>query len=183
MPHEPSQQLRRTPLGLPSGVVRLCKHDSQWGQLYLTQEVLIRKAIGCQLLDLQHVGSTCIPNIKAKPIVDILMGIESLPQGLSLVEPLSRIQFEYLANALVPGHLVFAKGSPRTYLLHVVEHTGAAWMRVIAFRNILLCSPPIAARYEALKVALSRQFHDDRAGYAEAKTEFIDRILKTGGQL
>lgn len=167
-------------LGLAATIVRLCDHTPVWGQLYIEEELRISEALRGQCLDIQHVGSTFVPGLKAKPIIDILVGVRDLKTGLSLVEPLSQIEYTYLGDTLVPNHLVFGKGLQRSYLLHVVQHLSDAWTRVIAFRDILRSKPSIASRYEVLKVLLSKQYHNDRTGYGEAKTVFIDAVLANG---
>lgn len=168
-------------LGLPPKTVRLRSHASAWPELYRREEALLREVAGGVLLSIQHVGSTCIRGLKAKPIIDILGGVEALAQGRELAGPLRKAGYDYLGGDLVPNHHVYGKGEHRTHLLHVVEYNGSAWRRVIAFRDIMLEYPDVAARYEALKIRLSREFSTDRAAYGEAKTAYIDRILAEFG--
>jgi len=168
-------------LGLPAKTVRLTDHDSVWPELFRREEALLRQVAGGVLLSVQHIGSSCIPGLKAKPIIDILGGVETLAQGQELALPLRHAGYHYLGGHLVPEHHVYGKGDNRTHLLHIVEYNGAAWRRVIAFRDILLKYPDVAARYETLKIGLSRQFPDDRPAYGEAKTAHIDRILAEFG--
>ena len=168
-------------LGLPAKTVRLRDHDSAWPELYRREEALLRQVAGGVLLGVQHVGSTCIPGLKAKPIIDILGGVEALAQGQELALSLRNAGYHYLGGHLVPEHHVYGKGEDRTHLLHVVEYNSSAWRRVIAFRDILLEYPDLAARYEALKIRLSGEFSNDRAAYGEAKTAHIDRILAEFG--
>ena len=170
-------------LGLVTGTVLLKEHDVGWADLYRAEEALLRKILGDILLDIQHVGSTCIPGLRAKPIIDILAGIEALAQGPALADSLRNAGYRYLGGHLVLGHHIFGKGVARTHLLHVVEYQGGAWRRVIAFRDILRKYPGIAARYEARKVQLSCQFRSDRAAYGEAKTPYIDSILAEYGDM
>lgn len=176
--HMTESQDRHRILGLPPRVVELWDHTPHWHQLYQEEASLLRQTIGEYLVDIQHVGSTCIPNIKAKPIIDLLGGVISLEQGLLLVKPLGAIEYSYLGDKIVRGHHIFGKGINRSYLFHVVEYQSAAWTDMITFRDILIRNPQIALSYEALKEKLCVEYANDRTRYGDAKTSFIDRVIE-----
>jgi GrpB-like predicted nucleotidyltransferase (UPF0157 family) len=163
-------------LGLRKGTVLLVDHNPAWHQVFAVEATHIRAALGPTVIDLQHFGSTSIPTIRAKPILDIMLGIADFDRGPLLAPALAAIGYEYVANAGVPNH-VFGKGQPRTHLLHVVAHNGPKWQRNIRFRDRLIADPALAKAYEALKDRLAVEFADNRARYTDAKQDFIDAVV------
>ncbi|MET3896750.1 GrpB-like predicted nucleotidyltransferase (UPF0157 family) [Devosia sp. UYZn731] len=163
-------------LGLRKGIVLLVDHNPDWQQAFAEEDARIRAAVGPIVIDLQHFGSTSIPTIRAKPILDVMLGIADFDQGPLLAPVLAGIGYEYVANAGVPNH-VFGKGEPRTHLLHVVAHDGPKWHRNIRFRDRLLADAALARDYEALKDRLAVEFADNRAAYTDAKQKFIDAAV------
>lgn len=164
------------PLGLAKGQVVLVDSDARWAELYRIEEGRLRAAIGNLVLDIQHFGSTAIPGIKAKPILDILIGIGSFEGGVRLVEPMAGLGYDYVGTEMVPDDHLFGLGASRTHLVHVVEHDSYHWRRNLRFRDRMRADPALAAAYEALKIELAERFADRRADYTKAKQAFIDRI-------
>lgn len=164
------------PLGLEQGKVRLSESDQRWPDLFRTERDRIEPAIGSLVVGIEHFGSTAIPCIKAKPILDILVGLRRFDDGLTLVEPLTALGYDYVGTDMVPNDHLFGLGAARTVLLHAVEHGGYHWNRNLRFRDALRADPHPAAQYELLKVDLATRFADRRADYTAAKKAFIDRI-------
>jgi GrpB-like predicted nucleotidyltransferase (UPF0157 family) len=169
---------RDAELGLPPGVVRLVPHSPSWADLYAAEAALLKVSIGQHIVEIQHVGSTAVRNILAKPIIDILVGVKSLDVAQLLIAPLSAAGYIDLGRDVVPCHHVFGKGMNRSFLLHAVEHQGPAWTRIITFRDALIQDPQLASKYESLKEQLGSQFQNDRPAYASAKDHFIEGTLK-----
>lgn len=165
-----------SPLGLAHGIVRLSESHAGWAALYHAEAERLRPAIGTLVVAIEHFGSTAIPGIKAKPILDILVGLERFEDGLRLVAPLEALGYDYVGTDMVPNDHLFGLGQVRTVLLHAVEHGGYHWTRNLRFRDRLRADPALAARYEALKVELAARFADQRAAYTAAKQAFIDGI-------
>jgi GrpB-like predicted nucleotidyltransferase (UPF0157 family) len=163
-------------LGLERGAVRLAPHDPRWAALYAGEEARLREALDGLLLDIQHFGSTSIPGIHAKPILDILAGVRRREDVLERRAQLQALGYGYVPGAGVPGHHVFGKGAPRTHLLHVVEHGGPSWTENLRFRDRLRADPALAAEYDALKLRLAAAHPGDRARYTEEKGAFVQRI-------
>lgn len=168
-------------LGLEHKKVQLVDPTPLWQSFYLDEEQRIRHVIGHLILDIQHVGSTAIPGIKAKPIIDMMAGLPRLDMGLECVEPLEAIGYDYAPHAGIPGDHVFGKGVARTHLLHVVEYGGSVWIDELAFRDALRRDRVLAMDYEDLKIRLAREFPGDRARYTEAKGEFIRGVVSGRG--
>jgi GrpB-like predicted nucleotidyltransferase (UPF0157 family) len=167
------------PLGLAQGKVALVDSNAEWAALYRAEEAVLREAIGGLVVAIEHFGSTSISGIKAKPILDVLVGLPKFDDGPLLIEPLIRLGYDYVGTELVPNDHLFGKGVERTHLLHAVEHGGYHWTRNLRFRDRMRADPSLAAAYEALKVDLAARFADRRAEYAAAKKAFIDSIADT----
>lgn len=165
-------------LGIEGDVVTLSEYSSLWPDLYREEEKRISAAIGHLIIDLQHIGSTAIPGIKAKPILDMLAGVAQLENALLCKAPLESIGYDYIARAGIANDHVFGKGLPRTHYLHVVEYGGAKWINDLRFRDRLRKDPDLAEEYEKLKEELSRKFRDSHAKYHDAKSRFIDEVVQ-----
>lgn len=164
------------PLGLEGGKVRLRDSDARWAGLFEAEKRRLERAIGPLVGGIEHFGSTAISGIKAKPILDILVGLPRFEDGLLLVEPLAALGYDYVGTEMVPNDHLFGLGEVRRHLLHAVEHGGYHWNRNLRFRDRLRAEPELAAAYERLKVDLATRFADRRADYTAAKQAFIDKI-------
>ena len=168
--------MRDPPLGLEKGSVRLAPGDPRWVSLFEAEKRRLIPVIGPLAVAIEHFGSTSIPGIRAKPILDILVGLSDFASGTALVEPMQRLGYDYVGAEMVPDDHLFGLGAPRTHLVHCVAHGGYHWQRNLRFRDRLRGNPTLAHDYEALKVKLASQFAADRAGYTAAKKQFIDAI-------
>lgn len=164
-------------LGLQHGQVVLAAHDKSWRTAFEQEASDLRQSLKRRVRGLEHVGSTSIPDIRAKPILDLMLGLSNLDDGLGLASDLGKLGYEFRPDAGIPAEHVFAKGTPRTHVLHVVEFGGEAWQQKLAFRDALREEPQLARAYQELKVALSLQFPDDRAAYTAGKTEFVKGVV------
>lgn len=172
-----SEENNHSVLGLERGVVRLHDYTPLWAELYREEEERIKAAIGHLIIDLQHIGSTAIPGIKAKPILDMMAGVSRLDEALLCQAPLEALGYDYAAHAGVSNDHVFGKGVARTHLLHVVEYGSTEWMNHLRFRDRLRNDPELAQEYERLKKELSREFSENRAAYTSAKSKFICEVV------
>lgn len=142
------------------------------------EEERLRVAIGLRTLPraIEHIGSTAIAGIQAKPIIDMLIGLRQEPLS-SAIEPMVALGYEYREGSGSPERLFFKQIARHTYHAHVVLFDGAEWRRHIIFRDWLNLRPDRAKEYEALKEDLAARFADDRAAYTEGKTAFVERML------
>lgn len=163
-------------LGVALGKVMLADANAGWAGLYELEAARLAAAIGPFIVDMQHFGSTSIPGIKAKPIIDILIGVERFDDGDKVVAPMVALGYDYVGIDMVPNDHLFGLGVVRTHLVHVVTFGGHHWVRNLRFRDSLRADPALAAAYENLKVDLAARYPDDRAAYTAAKAEFIDGI-------
>lgn len=167
-------------LGLKRGTVRLVGHNKKWGQLFAEEKKRLEKALGILAIDIQHAGSTAVPGIPAKPIIDIIVGVPSLKDVRKCVQPLRRLGYEYMPERGDPkGRFFFAKGSHarRTYHVHVVRCGGAFWVNHILFPSYLRENRTWAKKYEILKKKLANKFPNNRDAYVKGKKVFIDLVV------
>ncbi len=159
--------------------IEIAEYDAAWPAAFEWERGLIADALGGLMLGIEHVGSTAVPGLGAKPIIDITVGIHRLADGEKCVRPLEGLGYEYRGDGEIPGRHYFRKFTrgERTHHLNIVEHEGDFWARHILFRDYLREHPWEAKRYYDLKVRLAERFGTDRLGYTEAKTEFIESVL------
>ena len=168
-------------LGLAHQHVRLVDPTPRWAALYEEEQARLVAALRGYAPVVEHCGSTSVPGVPAKPILDILIGVPAPPDVRGLADALAPLGYEHAPHAGVPGHAVFGKGDPRTHLLHVVPLHGHAWHRMLRFRDALRADPALATEYGALKRALASRFATDRASYTDAKAAFIAKVLGEPG--
>ena len=162
----------------------IADYDPRWPAMYTEESARVHDAIGEWLVGIEHVGSTSVPGLAAKPTVDIMPGLRSLGDSPHIVEPLQRLGYRYYPEheTVMPERRYFALPAGdehrgrRRFQLHIVETTSAFWRRHLAFRDHLRAHPETAAEYAALKRRLAAEYGSDRVGYTGAKTEFITRI-------
>jgi GrpB-like predicted nucleotidyltransferase (UPF0157 family) len=167
------------PLGLESGTVRVVPYDPSWPRLY-GEEVnrllpfLDREGI---TLVFEHTGSTAIPGMPAKPILDILAGREAEIDREPAIRALQAAGYDYRGEQEIPGRDFFRRGEPRQYHIHLARIGSEFWRDHRAFRDYLRTHADAAAGYAALKRELAVKHPFDREAYIEGKTAFVNRIL------
>ncbi len=168
-------------IGLKRGTVELLPHDPQWKNAANETIILLKSLLQDVAIDIQHVGSTAIQNISAKPIIDIAVGVNTLDSIKPYIELLKNNGIIFRKED-VKEQLLFVIGDFekefRTHHIHVVEWNSIAWNNYINFRDYLNAFPEYAKEYDDLKKKLALEFANNRGNYTAGKQEFIDRILK-----
>jgi GrpB-like predicted nucleotidyltransferase (UPF0157 family) len=163
---------------MPASVV-IVDYNKQWPRMFAAEAQAIKQALGA-MVQIEHVGSTAVPQLAAKPIIDIMLGIEQLTAAPQLIAPLHALGYTYVPEyeAVMPDRRYFRKGPPagRTHHLHLVERTSRFWEQQLLFRDWLRTHPVDAARYAALKRELAERYRHDRHAYTDAKTALIESI-------
>jgi GrpB-like predicted nucleotidyltransferase (UPF0157 family)/GNAT superfamily N-acetyltransferase len=160
--------------------VRIVPYDPRWAERFERERLVLEAAIGPWLTGgIHHVGSTAVPGLNAKPIVDILAGVESLETSRACFEPLSEIDYLYAPYLPAEMHW-FCKPHPsrRTYHLHLIPTQSSRYADELTFRDRLRVDRDLARDYLALKRDLATRFPDDRGAYTEAKADFIQLALR-----
>ena len=166
-------------IGLQRGTVKLVPYSSEWKSLFAEEERVLRASIGSYVMDIQHAGSTAIPGLEAKPIIDIAVAVRRLEDVEKCIKPLECLGYEYKADAGHLGRFFFAKGDPsrRTHYLHMVEWNSNSWKSYIRFRDYLRQHKEAAREYARLKRELARKSQGNRDFYTPGKAEFIESVL------
>jgi GrpB-like predicted nucleotidyltransferase (UPF0157 family) len=169
-------------LGVLFPAVRLESYTSAWADEYAEERSRILSVLADRLLGIEHVGSTAIPGICAKPIIDIAVAVPTLSSAEEFVPMMARIGYDYAGDGGVPGHRIFGRGPRiRTHLVHAVVANGPEWRNYLAFRDALLADEELAKEYDSLKRALAAKCPNDRPSYTNAKGQFIERVLRGAG--
>jgi len=160
--------------------IRVAPYDSEWPARFNRERDLLHRAIGPWALGgIHHVGSTAVPGLDAKPIIDLLVGVEDLEVSRACFEPLADLGYLYDPYLADEMHW-FCKPDPsrRTHHLHLVPHDSPRYRDELAFRDHLRESSEKARDYAELKHRLAARFEHDREGYTDAKADFIQRTLR-----
>jgi len=172
-------------LGLKRGSVELYDHDIQWEYEAERTIIKLKEIVGDAIIDIQHVGSTSIKSIKAKPIIDIAIATDSFEEFLKYENVLQSNGFYYRPNVTIENQLLFACGSYyeetgnlQTHFIHVVLKDSIEWNNYLKFRDYLNAFPNIARDYERVKLELFIKYENDRSGYLKGKEEIINSIIK-----
>jgi GrpB-like predicted nucleotidyltransferase (UPF0157 family)/GNAT superfamily N-acetyltransferase len=159
--------------------IRIVPYDPRWPELFERERVALAAAIGEWIVSgIHHVGSTAVPGLDAKPIIDILVGVGDLESARGCFAPLGQIGYLHAPYLELKMHW-FCKPDParRTHHLHLVPATSPRFADELAFRDLLRADAATASKYAALKHDLADRFRDDREAYTEAKGEFIRKAL------
>jgi GrpB-like predicted nucleotidyltransferase (UPF0157 family) len=163
--------------------VVLVTYEEAWPSLFEEERTHIEGAVGPWVEEIEHIGSTAVPGLAAKPVIDIMVGVRSLEDTPALVARLETIGYEYVPELeqQMPFRRYFRKppGGRRTHQIHLVERSDAAfWDRHVLFRDYLRAHPEVAEGYSRLKYEVSERFREDRAAYTDAKTDFITEVVR-----
>lgn len=165
-------------IGLKRGTVKLVSHQKEWNENAENIVRLLKQLLGDTALDIQHIGSTSIFLIHAKPIIDIAVAVHDVNDIMPYVEVLKQHNI-LLHKEVVAGQVFFVMedGDIRTHHIHIVKGDGAEWNNYINFRDYLNANPEKAMMYDDFKQKLATQFSNDRKSYTAGKQEIIDQLL------
>ena len=170
-------------IGLERGKVLVVPYDPRWPVLFEQEASLIRDRLGAVACEVAHMGSTAVPGLAAKPVLDILLAIPSLRAPALLHEALALLDYDHRPLDPLPDRLFFAKDSAfgRTHNLSVCEPGSKFWSAHLQFRDCLRADPALAQAYATLKHELAGRFPNDRIGYTDAKDTFVANALAASG--
>jgi GrpB-like predicted nucleotidyltransferase (UPF0157 family) len=164
--------------------VEIVDYDPRWPILFDEEAKRLRAVLEPSLIvGLEHFGSTAIPGLSAKPIIDILIAVRSLAAAqATFVEELRNLDYVYWAENPKKDRMFFVKGMPpfaskRTHHVHVTEPHGEMWQRLV-FRNYLRAHPEEAGTYERLKLRLAAEHQTDREAYTDAKAAYVESVMQ-----
>lgn len=166
-------------LGLENGTVRVVPYDSAWPDLFALEADRLHQQFahdGLHVL-IEHMGSTAVPGLAAKPILDILVGY---PEGAAVAPYIGvfvRQEYVHRGENEIPGREFFRRGNPRAYHVHLAAIDGAFWRDHLAFRDRLRTDDELRDRYAALKRELAARYPLDREAYIAGKESFVKEVL------
>ena len=156
-------------------------YSASWPARFRIESQLLQVALAGLRPAIEHIGSTSVPGLAAKPVIDMLVGVESLDAFEAHAEQLEIYGYEYIPDyeRALPDRRFFKRvvRGVRTHHVHVVQVNGLYWKRYLKFRNNLRADPWLAARYAELKRRLAGRFEHDRDAYTNGKTGFVEAVL------
>jgi GrpB-like predicted nucleotidyltransferase (UPF0157 family) len=162
------------------GTVALVETPFEWTASCESMVDEIRAALGRDAVGVEHVGSTAVPGLLAKPICDVAVATAADADRERIVATLERLGFEFRGDAGDQGGLIFVletRPRHRVAHVHVVDHDDPQWVRYLAFRDLLKANVRVREEYADLKRTLAEQFAGDRKAYTAGKVAFVDAAL------
>jgi GrpB-like predicted nucleotidyltransferase (UPF0157 family) len=162
-------------------VLEIVPHRPEWVDHFAEARAELLEAFAGADARIEHVGSTSVPGLAAKPIIDICVGLDDLAEAEIRVDDMLRFGYHYVPEYedQIPDRRYFRKpaGHPRTHHVHCLRVDGVEWGRHLLFRDTLRERPDLRAEYGALKTELAKVHAGNRDAYTEAKSSFIQRVL------
>lgn len=158
----------------------LSSYSPEWEELFCLEEKQLRNRLGNIVVDIQHIGSTSIPGMKSKPIIDIMLIVKDKQIFFSALKPLYDMGYRFLGNGGRSGRLFFVKGRKNitNFHLHLLEENSHYSSNYLFFRDYLRDHFDIAKEYESLKIGLSKEYPYNRDKYSRFKSRFVKKILR-----
>jgi GrpB-like predicted nucleotidyltransferase (UPF0157 family) len=163
-------------------------YNPLWSEMAQQEKERLMAKFGSQIIAIEHIGSTAVPGLSAKPVIDLFAGVKSMDIADTLLDPLHQLGYEspppFNSSAL---NKTFEdrrflrrlnEYGVRTHHLHLVLYQGDHWVKTLKFRDQLRAYPELAAEYASLKKELAERFRNNREAYVDAKTAFVQRVLQ-----
>ena len=172
-------QSQTNPTAIPEPIV-VVPYDPDWPRQFQREAVVIRATLGELLLEIEHVGSTAVPGLDAKPTIDLIAYAPAFEDGFACVEPLGGLGYEAEGEYGIAGRYYFRRyrDGVSTHHLHLYARDPDHPRHEIVFRDFLLAHPAAAREYVTLQYALAERHRHARDTYTEAKTVFINDVLR-----
>ena len=168
-------------IGMKRGTVYLEPHQEEWERAAEETIQTLKNILGSVAVDIQHIGSTSIRTISAKPIIDIAVAVNDYELVLNKCDELEKAEIVFRFDER-PEQLLFVMGDfekdTRSHHIHVVLYDSDEWNNYINFRGYLNSNSEAAGEYEAVKIRLAEQYPDDRIAYTDGKQEVINKLLE-----
>ena len=158
--------------------IHIEEHNPEWIMEYEYEKRQLCETLGDAVLGIEHIGSTSIPGIWAKPIVDILIGVKSLPIDRYLINKVIELGYEYFGESGVSGRFYFRKRFPKGFNVHITQIGNEIWNNNILLRNFLRRNENEAKKYSELKQNIISQGVNTLLEYSDRKATFIIELLK-----
>jgi len=166
-------------LGLPNNKNCLVAYSDEWPRHFAAEQQVLAAAFDRLPHVIEHIGSTSVPGMRAKPILDLMVGIPHLGDFIRHQSALEALGYQFAPHAGVPGHHIFGRGrdaTERTHILHLVELNSPYWHAPLEFRNALRDDSSLRMKYAEVKELAAQQAPDSRARYNELKARFFEEL-------
>ncbi|MFX1579883.1 MAG: GrpB family protein [Promethearchaeota archaeon] len=161
--------------------VKVVPYNSDWPRLYQLEVISLRKVLGNEIVSTSHIGSTSIPGMMAKPIIDILLEVKRISKIDDYNDDMVKLGYNPRGEFGIPGRRYFSKSDSndvRTHHVHAFQLGDIGLERHLAFRDYMIAHPKDAREYAQLKLNLVRVFQWDIDGYCKGKESYIDDMEK-----
>jgi GrpB-like predicted nucleotidyltransferase (UPF0157 family) len=162
--------------------ITIADYDPKWAELFEVERAAIVGELGATALRVEHIGSTSVPQLAAKPIIDILLVLPVIPADPAVIATLGRLGYSHHGEYGIAQRAYFKKGEPRSHHIHAFAPGDANIKRHLLFRDFLRLHPVDAERYLALKRGLAASGLAGNS-YADAKSTFVNEIVKRARSL
>ena len=162
--------------------ITIAEYDPEWADMFERQKQQLADIIGQSVKAIEHIGSTAVPGLAAKPIIDIMAGLKDFQLADIIVLKLIEQGYQYFGQYEdeIPDRRFFKKVAAGQTIshIHMVEFASEFWQRHLLFRDYLRANPDVARQYAELKIDLAKKDWQDSNDYCRAKTDFIREIEK-----
>ena len=158
-------------------IVEIFEYNKQWEEIFKKEKSSITNILGEELIQVYHIGSTAIPNIRSKPVIDIMLEVRDVERLDTFNRAFEKLGYETMGEFGIKGRRFYQKGgNKRTHHIHAFEEESQEIERHILFRDYMLAFPEKAQEYSRLKTLLAKVNRNDPEAYNKGKTEFIKKI-------
>lgn len=167
--------------GLKRGTVEIRPYDPDWADEFQKEKSALQASLGAKIIAIEHIGSTSVPGLAAKPIIDMVVAVDSFDILQDCIAPLQALGYEYMPERMFQDRKFFPKGprSNRTHHLNLVlKNDVEQWVKPQAFRDYLRSHEAEKIEYARLKQSLAEKYSHNRETYTKAKSDFIQSILR-----
>ena len=174
-------------IGLKKGIVKVKKYNPEWQEEFNKERKNLKKIFGNVAISIEHVGSTSVVGLSAKPIIDIAIGVHSLEDLAKVKEKILKFSHYSIKENNAVGEILMRRGVPIklgedkpsfvTHFIHIMEIDGRKYKETIAYRDYLRKNKEVLKEYNDLKQKLAIKSQNERKDYTKAKDEFIKSIL------
>lgn len=174
-------------IGLKKGFVKVEKYNPKWQKEFNKERKNLKKVFGDIALSIEHVGSTSVVGLSAKPIIDIAIGVDSLEDIAKVKDKILKFSHYSIKENNADGEILMRRGVPIkpgedkpsfvTHFIHIMEIDGKKYKETLAYRDYLRKNKEVLKEYDNLKQKLAIKYQSERKAYTKAKDEFIKSIL------
>lgn len=157
--------------------VVICEYSKEWVQAFQAERDKLLLLLEAEEVKVEHFGSTSVPGLSAKPIIDILIGFKDFSLAERSIEKLICLNYDFIEAVSVPNGRLFFKKTPHTHHVHFVEYGTEHWGQPLIFRDYIRGNEEERNNYAQLKKELANRYRDNPLEYTNAKTSFINNIL------